>query len=96
MVEGGGSKTYDKVRKWLVLDKEHMEGVLQTNIQFKQNWTFQIILCSILFMRLCCYYYFWFFFFFFSASHVLLNRITDVCIEYLVEQVKAGAQVITK
>lgn len=49
MVEGGGSKTFQKSKSWL----------------FKYP----------------------------NESKEVLSRITDVCIDYLVEQVKAGAQV---
>jgi len=50
MIEGGGSKTYSKSKKWLY---QHPE-----------------------------------------ASKKLLSLITDVCINYLVEQVRAGAQLL--
>jgi uroporphyrinogen decarboxylase len=49
MIEGGGSTTFTKARKWLY---EHME-----------------------------------------ASGTLLQKLTDAIVEYLVLQVKAGAQV---
>jgi len=50
MIEGGGSKTQAKSKKWLYTEKE--------------------------------------------ASHKLLQLLTDVCVDYLVEQVKAGAQML--
>ena len=50
MIEGGGSKTQSKAKKWLYADPE--------------------------------------------ASHKLLQLITDVCVDYLVGQVKAGAQLL--
>jgi len=50
MIEGGGSKTQSKAKKWLY---QHP-----------------------------------------VASHKLLSLITDVCIDYLVEQVRAGAQLL--
>ena len=50
MIEGGGSKTQSKSKKWLYVHPE--------------------------------------------ASHKLLQLLTDVNIEYLVEQVKAGAQML--
>jgi uroporphyrinogen decarboxylase len=50
MIEGGGSKTYQKSKTWL----------------FKYP----------------------------EASHELLSKITDVCIDYLVGQVQAGAQLL--
>ena len=50
MIEGGGSKTQSKAKKWLY---QHPE-----------------------------------------ASHKLLTLLTQVCVEYLVEQVRAGAQML--
>ena len=50
MIEGGGSKTQAKAKKWLYSKT--------------------------------------------TASHRLLQIITDVCVEYLVGQVRAGAQLL--